>query len=237
MMRRKAVIIPSVLLSLGAMAVATPAIGDAMDKSSTPASASAGLSKTSAPGQRAGGVVDAIERSAHTLRSTEPEGSLGDLDVLGRMVKDAEVVGLGEASHGSQDFFRMKHRVFRYLVEQKGFRTFSLELAWSSGLRLNDYVLNGKGNLKDIANEEFQGAYRIWNNQDYINLIEWMRDYNRQHPKDKVQFMGNGHGLRRTGAVREGDWPGGARVPATTGARHRVVPRSGTDHRRRHLQR
>ncbi|WP_405547165.1 erythromycin esterase family protein [Streptomyces phaeochromogenes] len=195
MTRRKAVIIPSVLLSLGAVAVAAPAIGDAMDdKSSTPISASSGLSKTSATGQRAGGVVDAIERNAHTLRTTEPEGSLRDLDALGRMVKDAEVVGLGEASHGSQDFFRMKHRVFRYLVEQKGFRTFSLELAWSSGLRLNDYVLNGKGNLKDIANEEFLGAYRIWNNQDYINLIEWMRDYNRQHPKDKVQFMGNDMG-------------------------------------------
>lgn len=195
MTRRKAVIIPAVLLSLGAMAVATPAIGDALDKPPTQASAASdGLAKKSATGQRAGGVVDAIERSAHTLRSTEPEGSLRDLDALGRMVEDAEVVGLGEATHGSREFFRMKHRVFRYLVEQKGVRTFSLELAWSSGLRLNDYIVNGRGNLKDIANEEFQGAYRSWNNQDYINLIEWMRDYNRQHPKDKVRFMGNDMG-------------------------------------------
>jgi len=194
MTRRKAVIIPSVLLSLGAMALATPAISDAMDESPAPVSASTGLSSTSATGHRAGDVVDAIERSARTLRSTEPEGSLRDLDALGRMVKDAEVVGLGEATHGSQDFFRLKHRVFRYLVEEKGFRTFSLELPWSSGLRLNDYVLNGKGDLKDIADEEFQGSYRIWNNQDYLDLVEWMRDHNRQHPKDKVQFMGNDMG-------------------------------------------
>ncbi|MEU9187368.1 erythromycin esterase family protein [Streptomyces sp. NPDC048484] len=139
-------------------------------------------------------MVDAIERSAHTLNSTEPEGSLKDLDALGRMVKDAEVVGLGEATHGSQDFFRMKHRLFRYLVEKKGFRTFSLELPWSSGLRINEYVLNGKGDLKDIAREEFQGSYRIWNNQDYLDLMEWMRDYNRAHPNDPVQFMGNDMG-------------------------------------------
>ncbi|WP_221356378.1 erythromycin esterase family protein [Streptomyces beigongshangae] len=207
MKRRKAVIIPSVLLSLGAVAVATPAVGGAMDRSPAPVPASADLSKTSgglsgtsAAGHRTGGVgdagavVDAIERSAHTLRSTEPEGGLRDLDALGRMVGDAEVVGLGEATHGSREFFRMKHRVFRYLVEEKGFRTFSLELPWSSGLRLNDYVLNGEGDLRKMADEEFQGAYRIWNNQDYLDLVEWMRDHNRRHPGDEVQFMGNDMG-------------------------------------------
>ncbi|BCL28181.1 erythromycin esterase family protein [Streptomyces aurantiacus] len=184
MTRRKAVIVPAVLLSLGALAgvaVATPAMGTTGNTTQT--------LPPSTPS-----VVDAIERSAHTLRGTDPEGSLRDLDALGRMVKGAEVVGLGEATHGSRDFFRMKHRVFRYLVEEKGFRSFSLELPWSSGVRVNDYVLHGKGDLKDIARDEFQGTYRIWNNQDYLDLIEWMRDYNRQHPKDPVQFMGDDMG-------------------------------------------
>ncbi|MFD3731292.1 erythromycin esterase family protein [Streptomyces sp. NPDC058632] len=190
MTRRKAVIIPSVLLSLGAIAVATPAVGD--EGPGTQASVSPPQATMS--GQYAGTVVDAIGRSAHTLRSTEPEGGLRDLNALGRMVKGARVVGLGEATHGSRDFFRMKHRLFRYLVEEKGFRAFSLELAWSSGVRLDDYVVNGEGNLKDIAREEFQGSYRIWNNQDYLDLIEWMRDYNRQHPHDPVRFTGNDMG-------------------------------------------
>ncbi|MDQ0774969.1 erythromycin esterase-like protein [Streptomyces aurantiacus] len=191
MTRRKAVIIPAVLLSLGALAgvaVATPAMGTTTGNTAEtlPASTPTPPSTSS--------VVEAIERSAHTLRGTDPEGSLRDLDALGRMVRGAEVVGLGEATHGSRDFFRMKHRVFRYLVEEKGFRSFSLELPWSSGIRINDYVLRGKGDLKDIARDEFQGAYRIWNNQDYLDLIEWMRDYNRQHPKDPVQFMGDDMG-------------------------------------------
>jgi erythromycin esterase len=156
--------------------------------------ASVSVPKAPASGRHVDSVVAAIERSAHPLRSTDPQGSLRDLNSLGRMVDDAKVVGLGEATHGSRDFFRMKHRVFRYLVEEKGFRSFSLELAWSSGVRLDEYVLEGKGDLRDIAREEFQGAYRIWNNADYLGLIEWMREYNREHPDDPVRFMGNDMG-------------------------------------------
>jgi erythromycin esterase-like protein len=196
MTRSKAVIIPSVLLSLGAVAAATPALADAVKSTPAPAhiAASTTASRGSAPGQDLKSVVDAIEHAARPLRSTDPDSGSRDLDALGRMVGDADVVGLGEATHGSQDFFRMKHRLFRHLVETKGFRTFSLELPWSSGVRINEYVLYGRGDLRDIANEEFQGAYRIWNNQDYIDLIEWMREYNRSHPKDPVQFMGNDMG-------------------------------------------
>ncbi|MFF1295767.1 MULTISPECIES: hypothetical protein [unclassified Streptomyces] len=43
------------------------------------------------------------------------------------MIGDARVVGLGEATHSSHDFFALKDRVFRHLVEEKGFRTFALE--------------------------------------------------------------------------------------------------------------
>jgi erythromycin esterase len=191
MKRIKAVVIPSVLLSLSTVAVATPAIGDPVHAS--PA-ASVSASKAPASARYEEHVVTAIERSAHPLKSTDPDGTSRDLRALGRMVRDAEVVGLGEATHGSRDFFRMKHRVFRYLVEEKGFRSFSLELPWSSGVRLNEYVLYGKGDLEEIAREEFQGSYRIWNNQDYLDLIKWMRDYNLHHSDDPVQFMGNDMG-------------------------------------------
>ncbi|MFI0508632.1 erythromycin esterase family protein [Streptomyces sp. WSLK1-5] len=190
MTRHKAVVLSSVLLSLGAVAVSPAAVADTGHASP----ASVPVSRASASAQQEERVVDAIERSAHTLNSTEPGGSSRDLRALGRMLRGAEVVGLGEATHGSRDFFRTKHRVFRYLVEEKGFRTFSLELPWSSGVRLNEYVLGGKGELRDIAREEFQGSYRIWNNQDYMDLIEWMRGYNLGHPDDPVQFMGDDMG-------------------------------------------
>ncbi|MDO0909668.1 erythromycin esterase family protein [Streptomyces sp. DT2A-34] len=107
------------------------------------------------------------------------------------MIGDARVVGLGEATHSSHDFLALKDRVFRHLVEERGFRTFAVEAPWSTGLRLNDYVLYGKGDPRRIMREEFQRDYLWWNNTDYLRLVEWMRAYNVRHPGDPVRFMGD----------------------------------------------
>ncbi|WP_229322958.1 erythromycin esterase family protein, partial [Streptomyces sp. UNOC14_S4] len=123
-------------------------------------------------------------------RTTEPAGDLRDLRPLGRMIGAADVVGLGEATHGSHEFFANKHRVFRYLVEEKGFTTFALEANWSTGVRIDDYVVHGKGDIRQIMKEEFQNAYRMWNTREYLDLFEWMRAYNTHHAK-KVRFMGD----------------------------------------------
>ncbi|EST38542.1 hypothetical protein N566_06840 [Streptomycetaceae bacterium MP113-05] len=117
------------------------------------------------PEQRA---LLAVERSAHPLRTTDPYGDLDDLRPFGRIVGNAQVVGMGEATHSSHEFFTMKHRVMRYLVENKGFRTFALEASWSSGLRLDEYLLTGEGDLRKIMREEFQGAYAWWNTEEYL---------------------------------------------------------------------
>ncbi|MFD3547470.1 erythromycin esterase family protein [Streptomyces sp. NPDC058655] len=174
----------ALLLSVGVTAAAVPAGAAALAPAGATASVSVSASAAESP-------VTALGRVAAPLRSTDPRGRLGDLRALGRMVGDAEVVGLGEATHSSHEFFTLKHRVFRYLVEEKGFRTFALEGSWSAGLRLNGYVLHGRGDLRQIMDEEFQNVYASWNNAEYRDLVQWMRDYNLRHPKDPVQFMGN----------------------------------------------
>ncbi|HET6859546.1 MAG TPA: erythromycin esterase family protein [Streptomyces sp.] len=138
--------------------------------------------------------VRALARVAQPLRSTEPGAPGGDLRPLGRMVGSAKIVGLGEATHGSRQFFTMKHRVFRHLVEEKGFTTFALEAPWSTGLVLNDYVLHGKGDPEQIMRKEFQSSYRIWNTREYLDLLRWMRAHNVRHPGHPVQFMGEDNG-------------------------------------------
>lgn len=138
----------------------------------------------------AGDPVAALGRDAHALHRTEPHGDLRDLRPFGAMIKEAKVVGLGEATHSSHEFFTMKHRVFRYLVEEKGFTTFALETGWSGGVRLNEYVQHGTGDLDQIMKEEFQGSYRFWHTSEYRDLIEWMRDHNSRHAT-QLQFMGN----------------------------------------------
>ncbi|PZG51943.1 erythromycin esterase [Spongiactinospora gelatinilytica] len=134
-------------------------------------------------------VMTALRRSAYPLRTTEPYADRSDLEPLGKLVADACVVGLGQATHNSHEFFTMKHRIFRYLVEKLGFTTFALEANWSAGLRLNDYVLHGKGDPRQIMDEEFQGSYVFWNTLEHLDLIEWMRAHNERHER-KVQFMG-----------------------------------------------
>ncbi|MDN3026874.1 erythromycin esterase family protein [Streptomyces sp. S.PB5] len=172
--------IGALLTLLIALAAATPAAA-----TPTPAPAPA---PAPAPDPA---VVEALDRAAHPLRTVEPGGDSGDLRPLDRMIGDARVVGLGEATHSSHDFFALKDRVFRHLVEEKGFRTFALEAPWSTGLRLDDYVLHGKGDVRRIVREEFQRDYLWWNNTDYLRLLEWMRAFNVRHPGDPVRFMGD----------------------------------------------
>ncbi|MGH3242568.1 MAG: erythromycin esterase family protein [Spirillospora sp.] len=135
-------------------------------------------------------VVRAIESNAHPLRSTEPTGGQDDLRPLGEMVNGATVVGLGEATHNSREFFTMKHRVFGYLVREKGFRAFSQEVHVAAGLRINDYVLHGKGDIRQIMDEEFQGGTGLWNTREYLDLFRWMRAYNMRHGGG-LQYVGN----------------------------------------------
>ncbi len=148
-----------------------------------------------APAQaNSAGIVSGLARNAHSLTTTQPSDDLRDLRPLGRMVGDATVVGAGEATHNSSEFFTMKHRIFQYLVEEKGFSTFALEADWDTGLRLNDYVVHGRGDLRQIMREEFEGSntYRFWSTQEYLDLLAWMRAYNVRHPdREPLQFMGD----------------------------------------------
>ncbi|WP_327319860.1 erythromycin esterase family protein [Streptomyces sp. NBC_01235] len=186
-----------VLALLGTLCVATVAAPagasarNATNASNASNAASATNATSGADVADARTVVAALDRAAHPLRTVEPGGDTADLRALDAMTGDAAVVGLGEATHSSHDFFALKDRVFRHLVEERGFRTFALEAPWSTGLRLDDYVVHGKGDPARIMSEEFQRDYLWWNNTDYLGLVKWMRAYNVRHAEDPVRFMGD----------------------------------------------
>ncbi|MEV7659458.1 erythromycin esterase family protein [Streptomyces anulatus] len=189
-------LLSALLVPLSATLAISPAATAATPPATSTASAAtslAGLQEVTSSTFRS--PEAALSRVAHTLRTTEPGGGLADLRPFGRMIGNARVVGVGEATHSSHEFFTVKHRAFRYLVEKKGFRAFALEAAWSTGLRLDAYVTRGEGDLKQIMNEEFQGDYRWWNNAEYRDLFQWMRAYNVKHPKDPVRFVGDDGGF------------------------------------------
>lgn len=100
---------------------------------------------------------------------------------------DYEVVGLGEATHGTKEFFELKHRIFKFLVENHNFKVLAYEFSFRKSLKINDFVLYGKGEADSL----FSGESWIQDNREIQNLIEWMREYNINKPEnEKVYFVG-----------------------------------------------
>lgn len=139
-------------------------------------------------------VVETLESRAEPVSGLEPGGESADLQAFGQMVGDAPVVSVGEATHSSAEFYTMQNRLFEYLVEEKNFTTFSREVSWSTGISLNNYVLHGRGDPEKILDNEVQAFYQVFDTEELLNLIEWMRDYNTSH-ENKVHFMGSDLGF------------------------------------------
>ncbi len=73
-----------------------------------------------------------------------------DLEFLRDIVGDARVVSLGENTHGARDFFEMKARILRFLVEEVGFNTFAIEATWPESWRFDHYVRSGEGDPHEL---------------------------------------------------------------------------------------
>lgn len=133
-------------------------------------------------------VLDWLRAQATRLDTVDAGHGLADLAPLERSVGAAPIVALGEATHGSSEFFRLKHRMLEFLVSEMGFTAIALEANFPEALDVNEYVLTGRGDpAKALA-----GMY-FWttNTEETLEMIRWMRRYNAdpRHPK-KVKFYG-----------------------------------------------
>ncbi len=124
----------------------------------------------------------------HPLTHVEPDSPLDDLTPLATIVGDATIVMLGEATHGTREFFQLKHRIVRYLVTNLGFTLFGIEASWPECTDINDYVVNGIG---EAAQALAGQGFWTWDTEEVLSLIEWMRSYNSVTPHDRrVRFFG-----------------------------------------------
>ncbi len=131
-------------------------------------------------------IVAWLKANSIPLATTEPHSGFKDIEFLRAAVGDARIVSLGEATHGTREFFQLKHRVIEYCVAELGFTTVAFEANYGDTLAVNDYVLNGKGSAAEVVAGM---GFWIWNTEEVVALVEWIRAWNIAHDR-KVTFYG-----------------------------------------------
>jgi erythromycin esterase len=129
-----------------------------------------------------------LQSESIAFDTTAARSGLDDLGALRKIVGGARIVSLGEATHGTSEFFTMKHRILEYLVEEMGFTVFAIEAGLPEADAVDDYVLNGTGSAATaLAGMD----YWTWNTAEVLDMIEWMREYNlRRGDRPPVRFRG-----------------------------------------------
>jgi len=131
-------------------------------------------------------VISWLKANVLPLASAEPGTGWQDLDAVRPLIGDARIVSLGEATHGTREFFQLKHRMIEYCVSQLGFTIIGFEAEYGATLAVNDYVLHGKGNATDVVAGM---GFWTWNTEEVVALVEWVRTWNATHDR-KVKFHG-----------------------------------------------
>ncbi|MDY7092178.1 MAG: protein-L-isoaspartate(D-aspartate) O-methyltransferase [Acidobacteriota bacterium] len=135
---------------------------------------------------------EAIPLPQLVARHGEPFGEIAeaDLDALLERIGDARLVLLGEASHGTSEFYRLRARITRELVEKKGFTIVAAEADWPDAARIDHYVRDLEHSPPDwIAFTRFPTW--MWRNHEFRELVDWLRQHNAEVPRERrVGFYG-----------------------------------------------
>lgn len=134
--------------------------------------------------------LNLISQALHLL-----DGSAHAYDRLIQEIGNANYVLIGEASHGTHEFYRERAHLTQRLIEEKGFHAVAVEADWPDAYRANEYV-KGLGDSASAV-EALAGFKRfptwIWRNTDVVEFLDWLRGYNDHLPpigQNKVGFYG-----------------------------------------------
>ena len=125
--------------------------------------------------------------------AAHPIEGVRDYDPLVELIGDAQVVLLGEASHGTHEFYRERARITQRLIEEEGFAAVAAEADWPDAYRVNRWV---RLNSQDRTALEALGGFErfprwMWRNQDVLAFVDWLRKHNQSQPEARrVGFYG-----------------------------------------------
>ena len=120
-------------------------------------------------------------------------GAPHDFDPLLKLIGDARFVLIGEASHGTHEFYRIRAEITKRLIREKGFNAIAVEADWPDAYRVNRYV---RGHLRDPDATEALGGFKrfpqwMWRNADVVDFVGWLRTHNDARPESgRIGFYG-----------------------------------------------
>ncbi len=125
---------------------------------------------------------------AHALPLATAEAGHGfeDLQPLKEIIGGARIVALGEGTHGTREFFQMKHRLVEFLASEMGFTIFSIEASTPEAYELDAYVLGAPGDPRALIGGMH---FWTWNTEEVLAMVEWMRAFNASK-KGTIHFTG-----------------------------------------------
>lgn len=121
-------------------------------------------------------------------------GDKHELDSLMGLIGGSSFVLIGEASHGTHEFYKTRIELTKRLIEERGFNVVAVEADWPDALLVNRFIKD-QGKARD-ASESLSGFQRfptwLWRNADVLSFVEWLKKYNAQIPQydRKVSFYG-----------------------------------------------
>jgi erythromycin esterase-like protein len=129
-----------------------------------------------------------IRALARPLRNAD------DLDPLMERIGDARYVLLGEASHGTSEYYTWRFHISRRLIEEKGFSFIAVEGDWPDCYRVNRFV-RGLSDAGEYTRSVLYAFARwptwMWANEEVIVLCDWLRQHNERLPQErKAGFYG-----------------------------------------------
>lgn len=127
---------------------------------------------------------------AHAITFDAPGAVAG---LLGAVDPNQSLVLIGEATHGTQEFYRLRADLTRALIEQRGFNVVAVEADWPDAYRANRWVRGlGDDDTAEAALDDFTRFPRwMWRNREVVRFLRWLRDENAGRlPEARAGFYG-----------------------------------------------
>ena len=120
------------------------------------------------------------------------DGDAGDCAGVLALAEGRRFVLLGEATHGTSEFYRLRADITRRLIAEQGFDAVAIEGDWPDAWRVNRFVQGEGGDDAVPALEDFQRFPTwMWRNREVLDFVSWLREYNRAlAPERRAGFYG-----------------------------------------------